>query len=495
MTPITTNMSMNGWDVVSVVTIPFVNAAIHTQGGSPTKMEVSNGTINAQAGFGTWQITVGGGSNLLMFNIPLTNMTGTVTKDGKIIAQFNYPSLAAKLELVLTFVDSSATDRKLVVDSKTPPTAILSLTDDKGQNLSNALDDTFIKQALTVWCGANLSQFSHVFASVNLEPSTSTDEKWAFCKPSTVAYTYIAGNSLTNSYLGITYNTAGKTTPGSVAQIDPTFIPAGCQAAFMLSPALFVTNFLAPAARQQFGIPASSLKIDTTLSNIELTAGTKVALPNVAAGKSDTTSTIVTAVIRGILGGLFEGAADVIMPMPKREYHPFLEEFSITVENSIVTTYAKTSTVVVEEAYGTVTALNNSKSWITLSLDPKTQTPKYTNTQPSVNSHTIQESQGFRIVQGVLQAIGIVALAIGAVITDGLELVVIGALAGVLEGGQQYVLADIESKHKDVAPEINNLVNNLSLPVQWAGKGPFRVAQAGLYRGGFFLAGTLTVAL
>jgi len=487
-------MNMNGWDVVSIVTIPFVNAAIYTQAGSPTKMEVSNGTINAEAGFGTWQITVGGGSNLLMFNIPLTNMIGSVTKDGKTITQFNYPTLAAKLELVLTLVDSSATDRKLVVDSKTPPTAVLSLTDDKGQTLSNALDDTFIKQALTIWCAANLSQFSHVFASVNLEPSTSADEKWAFCKPSIVAYTYIAGNSLSNSYLGIIYNTAGKTTPGSVAQIDPTFIPAGCQVAFMLSPALFVTNFLAPAACQQFGIPASSLKIDTTLSNLELTAGTKVALPNVAAEKSDTTSTVITSVIRGILGGLFGGGADVIMPMPKREYHPFLEEFTIAVENSIVTTYAKTSTVVVEEVYGTVTAFNNSKSWITLSLDPKTQTLKYTNTQPSINNHTIQESQGFKIVQDVLQAIGVVALAIGAVVTDGLELVVIGALAGVLEGGQQYALTDIESKNKEVAPEINNLVNNLSLPVQWAGKGPFKVAQAGLCRGGFFLAGTLALA-
>lgn len=362
MAPTVTNMNMNGWDAVSVVTIFFVNAAIYAQGSSPTKMEVANGTIDAQAGFGTWQITVDGGSNLLMFNIPLTNMTGTVTKDGKIITRFDYPSLAAKLELVLTFVNISATDRRLVVDSKTPPTTVLFLTDDKGQNLFNALDDAFIKQALTIWCVANLSQFSHVFASVNLEPYASVDEKWAFCKPFIVAYSYIAGNFLINSYLGITYNTAGKTTPGFVAQIDPTFIPAGCQAAFMLSSVLFVTNFLAPAVCQQFGISVSSLKIDTTLSNIELTAGTKVALSNVTAGKSDTISIVVIFIIRGILGGLSSGATDVLMPMLEREYHSFLKELSIAVENFIVTTYVKTSTVVAEEVYETVTAFNNSKS-------------------------------------------------------------------------------------------------------------------------------------
>lgn len=75
-----------------------------------------------------------------------------------------------------------------------------------------------------------------------------------------------------------------------------------------------------------------------------------------------------------------------------------------------------------------------------------------------------------------------------------MELIVIGFLAGVLAGGQQYALADIEFRNKDVAPEINDLMNNLSLPVQWAGKGPLKVAQTNFYRESFFLAGTLVVA-
>ena len=46
-------MNMNGWDVISLVTISLVNAAIQAQGSLPTNMQVTTDTLTMQAGFGT----------------------------------------------------------------------------------------------------------------------------------------------------------------------------------------------------------------------------------------------------------------------------------------------------------------------------------------------------------------------------------------------------------------------------------------------------------
>ncbi|KAH7123147.1 clostridium P-47 protein-domain-containing protein [Dactylonectria macrodidyma] len=499
------NMNLNGWDVVALVTIPFVNAAIQNQGGSPPSMQVSTDSLAVQAAFGTWQITTGGSDNILMFNIPLTSISGTATKNGQIVTQFNYQSLAAQVQLVLTFVDGSSTGQNLVVDSKNPPTSVASLMDVNGQPLSNALHDAFIKQALSTWLGDNLSQFNHIFASVDSDPSTASDAQWAFCKPSVVAYTYVSGSSVANSYLGLTYNTAGNTTPGSAAQIDPSFIPAECQAAFMLSPAMFLTNFLAPAASDQFAIPMQSLNIDTSQLSITMAAGVRIPMQqdtvNVPGDSGSDTDSFESGFNNaandtvGVLKWIFgldssasepPDASDAVIPRV-----PFLIDLQISVQSSIVTTFAKTSTVVADTVLGDVTAFNTSQSWLTLSFDASNQSLTYTETQPSNNNHSIVESEGMSVAQDVFEAIGAATVTIGAALTDGADLLMVGALAGVAQGGLQWAQSSFDSANQNDAPEITSLVSNLTLPVNWSSAGPFSVTQAGLYQGGFFLAGTL----
>ncbi|KAH0437667.1 hypothetical protein CcaCcLH18_03787 [Colletotrichum camelliae] len=485
------SMGLNGWDVVSLVPIPFVNAAIQSQGDLPKILKVSLDTLEIQAEFGTWQITVGGSSNIIMFDIPLTDISGKDTKEKSIISQFDYRSLAARVQLFLTFVDGGRSGHNLVVDSKSPPTSIVSLTDANGHPLPSILDDALIKQALTTWLGDNLSQFNHVFASIDIDPGTASNTQWSFCKPAVVAYTYVAGSTLANSYLGLTYNTAGNTKPGSTAQIDPSFVPPGCQSAFMISPAIFLNNFLAPSTRQQFGIPPQSFNVNTSNLSISLAAGTQVALPKVSAN-SPAGSSSVFGTVGSFLGGLV-GISPSISDSDTT-YQPELVDLQISVQNSIIKIYAKTSTVVINGAFGTVTAFNESQSWLTLGLDAARQSLAYKNTQPSVNNHYIQQSESFTIIQDILQAIGIVTVAVGAVLTDGADLLMVSALSGIASGGEQFALSSIESNNKNAAPEINSLVSNLTLPVRWSRAGPFAAATAGLYQGGFFIAGTMRPA-
>lgn len=456
------NNNMNGWDVASLVTITFVNDAIRTQGSSPPSMQLSTDIMDVKAVFGTWQITIGGGPDLLMFNLPLVSMAGTISENGRIITQFNYQNLAARVQLVLKFIDRGAGGHDLVVDSNSPPTSVVSLLDSNGQPLanSNSLDDAYIKEALTDWFGTNLSQFNHVFVNLALDPGVDPNAQWAFCKPAVMAHTFVSGTSLANSYLGLMYNTAGNRTPGATAQVDPSFIPPGCEAAFMLSPAMFLTNFLAPSTATQFHIPPPVLLVDTDQMSVSLPTGAQFDLPPVTGSDNN-------------------------------QYQPVLNGLETVVENSIITMYATSSTLVLDAWYGSVTAHCLSQSWMTLGLDAQGQGLVYTSTQPPINNHTIEQSQGFQIIQEILEIIGIVVLVVSTILTDGAVLLVVGALAGIAEGGLEWALAWFDEHHQNDAPEIDTLVSNLTLPVTWTSSGPFAVSQAGLNQGAFFLAGEM----
>lgn len=423
-------------------------------------LEISTDTMQIQGSFGTWQVTTGGGPDILIFNMPLNVIIGKVSKNGEIITQFDYQKLTARVELTLKFIDTGAGGQNLVVDAKNPPTSVMSLLDSSGRPLSNELDDAYIKEALTDWFAANLSDFNHCFASLDLDPSVDGNMQWAFCKPAVVAYTYVSGDTLSNSYLGLLYNTSGNATPGTVAQIDPSFIPPGCEAAFMLSPAMFLSNFLAPSTAAQFGIPQGWLSIDTNGMSISLAGGVQVNLPQVTGSDSD-------------------------------QYQPVMNSMEVVVEGSIMTMYASTATVVLDKWYGTVTAYDSSQSWMTLALDQSSQGLAYVNTQPSISNHTIEKSEGFEILQDILEAIGIITLVVATILTDGAALLFVGALAGLAQGGVQWGLAWFEDNHQNDAPEITTLVSNLNLPVTWTGAGPFETTQAGLCQGAFFLAGEL----
>lgn len=453
---------MNGWDVSSLVNVPFVNNAIRTQGASPPSMKIATDVLSVKAQFGTWQITTGGAPSFPMFNLPLLSISGTASKKGQILATFDYQNLEAKIQLVLKFIDGDAGGQDLVVDSRNPPTSVVSLLDGKGQALSqtNGIDDAFIQEALVEWLDKNLSQFNHVFASVALDPGANSKSQWAFCKPAVTAHTFISGTSLEDSFLGLLYNTAGNKTPGAVAQVDPSFIPPGCEAAFMLSPAMFLSNFLGPSIAAQFGIPDKFLSIDSRQMRVDLVGGVQINLPEVTASDGN-------------------------------RYRPVLNSLESVVESSTITLYATSSTVVLDEWYGTVTAHCSSQCWLTMGLDKSGKGLTWWTTRPSISNHTIEKSKGFEILQDILEAVGIVALVVATILTDGAALLVVGAIAGLAQGGIQFGLAWYEENHQNDAPEINSLVSNLDLPVNWAAAGPFAVSEAGLHQGAFFLAGSL----
>ena len=86
---------------------------------------------------------------------------------------------------------------------------------------------------------------------------------------------------------------------------------------------------------------------------------------------------------------------------------PYLLALQLTVENSIITTYVKTSAVVLNKWYGTVTAYNESQSWMALHLDETNRTLSWSNTQAPANNLWTEQSEGFTIVQEVLQGLGI----------------------------------------------------------------------------------------
>ncbi|KAM0279348.1 hypothetical protein ACHAO9_011749 [Fusarium lateritium] len=304
----------------------------------------------------------------------------------------------------------------------------------------------------------------------------------------------LVDGGLANSYLGLTYNTRGNTTLGSVPQISPSFIPADCQAAFMISPALFLKDFLATAASDEFNIPSQNMNIDTTLLSISLTVDTPIPQPQLEVDIPHSDANSIASDLNQaaeVVKWFFTGPLPSPPSITTIPYLPLLRELQISVQDSVISTFAKTSTVVKENVLGKVTAYNTSQSWMTLAFNASSQTLSYEPNKPPVNDHTIDQSQGMNTAEEIFQDAGLVAAAAGTVLTDGTSLLLVGALGGIATGGLQITQNSFDENNQNDAPEITGLVSNISLPITWSGSGPFTASQAGLYQGGFYLAGNL----
>lgn len=447
-------INMNGWDTAYVARIPFINQAIVSQKSSPTSFRVKTDVFDCTGTFGDWCITTGGDNEAIVLVLPISEIAGVVQKGNTVVTNFTYQSLFAKVEVKLRFIEKSDSVKQLTIDSSNPPTDIRSLLDSNNKSLKKVLDEAYIKEILLEWLDNNLDEFNHIFAEVDLFKELSKVDAWAFCKPSTVHYVFLNGKDIENSYLGILSNTAGSKQQGGTPSISTSFIPEGCDASYIISSNIFMKTFLLNSIKAQFE------SFNDSDFNIN---------PN------------------GLSLTLVDGKTEKLKPVEHdgKTYHPVLTDLNAQIINSIITIYSKTSTTVLDEWYGSVTAYNNSQTWYSLELGQSQngQTIVYKEAQPPVNNHSISKSTGFEIIETILGVIGIVVVLIATVLTDGAALVVLGSVIGILSGGIEVILSEFEENNQNDSPSIDLLVSNMTSPIRWTGANDFELQFAGLNGG------------
>ncbi|MGF6980357.1 hypothetical protein QFZ94_008874 [Paraburkholderia sp. JPY465] len=182
-------LSTENWDTAFGIKYKDANAAMASGGSSPPNFsgshQVVGNTYKVSASFGTWKMTGGSGS-LLIMALPLSN--GRVSGGGQAEESFEG---TAQIQVSLGFIPQpgSTSSRELRLDNQ-QAVSVLQVTLSSGPPSAR---DT-IKGALQDWLNANVSEFNHVFAVVNLNEFIDKSDAFAWVKPTHVGYAIYTEN-------------------------------------------------------------------------------------------------------------------------------------------------------------------------------------------------------------------------------------------------------------------------------------------------------------
>ncbi|MEJ8853323.1 TULIP family P47-like protein [Variovorax robiniae] len=237
-----TSISTNNWDTAFGIKFRDANATIVAQKSSPASFNGSHavigGAIDVTGTFGDWRMSGGSGS-LLHMTVPIT--AGTVSGAG--LPQASYAG-SAIIQISLGFIPQAGqtTVNKLKVDTAAPA-SVLGLTLSSGP--ADASDA--IQGALGDWLNANLRQFNHVFAAVDINTAVDTGD-FAWLQPTYLGYAIWTENiaSVDDYLFGVLAMTEGRSGSRLSPELDPAIIPAGCDAGFLIAPTCVMRQLFEP---------------------------------------------------------------------------------------------------------------------------------------------------------------------------------------------------------------------------------------------------------
>lgn len=438
-----------GWDTAFAVPVPQVNQAIANHGSSPSGFEVREPTYTVTGDFGAWQICPGGDGRALRMTWPLHNTVLTYT-GGKQFAFDGHVVVEVELHYVPhgELGPHGSRPVALVVnpDAPSPEDAPLSIVNIELTPAPGTVTKSLVRAALKTWGAANLAEFAHVFAVVDLNRMIDKGQ-WAFVTPHYTDYAYLEGGTPETSLLAVLTMTGERTGEHLTEQVSAAAIPPGSRAGFLVSAERTLHDLVRPAMKLAYpGLTDANFLLNDDGSELYLTEGTSVGLAPVEHNGST--------------------------------YHPKLTGLTVQSIGQILELTSHTET---EVAAG-ITATCQATHWykVTLGTSDSGQTLTFAESQAPSIVHAINPSEGSVATQLVIMIVAAIALLILTVLTDGAALIVGGLVIGLVMGADQIVPALIEKLDQDDSPSIDLLVVNALDPISWTGAEAFRLDYASL---------------
>jgi len=456
-----------GWDTAFAIRIDDVNAAIVRKGTSPKTFTasatdtMSHVTVTVSGTFSDWQITQGGSGKLIHMATPVTALTAQGNVPGQGSTTFTFGAGTFEIEVELEYVphtdppaNGSGIYHHLKVCSSTSDQSAVTVldtygfgtsTDGSGTAYEIVADD--VKAALQTWFDANLADFEHVFATVNLN-RTADQGQFAWLLPTYSSYAYIDGPTLDTSVLGILCMTENRSAVGLDQEISPNAIPDGARAGFLIAPARFITEMLWPSMTMVYkGTTSTDFKLNADGTGLELANG----------------EVTITALVDD------DGNSHTTV----------LQNFELTTADQLLKVDATTR---VEVSPG-IHAYTHSVSSYDLTLhqlDSGKQSIYYVEQNHTDPEHWTEESEGVeisKILEGVAAALIVVAIGVA---TEGAGLAAAAIVMGILAGVGSKVPDIIAAANTDAAPSIDLLVFNSVDPLQWTDQADFPLTSVAL---------------
>jgi len=437
-----------GWDTVFGIPVPDVNKAIVDHKSSPKNFSQTEDSYTLSSDFGDWQISLGGDGKNVKMSLPLSNIVLNYTETGKTV---KIKSGVAIIEVTLHYIPHTTAvagkhlgnPMKLVLKDKsdTPTDPVMSVITLTLSSDPGFVATAIIKQGLDDWGNANLADFSHVFAVVDLNRMIDRGQ-WGFVTPNYTSYAYLDNGTLEKSLFGVLTMTGDRTGKSLNEQISPDAIPGTSIAGFIVSQKRALYDLVRPAIMLAYpGLTDSNFLMNDQGDTLYLTNGTSVPIKSVE----------------------YNGTT----------YYPKLEQLNIKSDGEVFTMNSYTTTPV---AAG-ITATCTSTHWYTIELGSCNtgQTLNFKEYQTPSIVHKIVQSKGSHLTQLIIDIVAAIAFIILIILTDGAALIVGGLIIGLMMGANQIVPAAIEKANKDDSPSIDLLLVNSVHPIQWTSSNVFKL--------------------
>ncbi|TIN49196.1 MAG: hypothetical protein E5Y32_02405 [Mesorhizobium sp.] len=314
------------------------------------------------------------------------------------------------------------------------------------------LADTAFQALLQQWLNANLSDFDHVFATVNID-RTADAGAFQWMQPTDVAYAYSDLGTPGDGALGVLCMTKKRPPTGLTQQLSGAIIPALQRAGFAIAKERLLAELLLPAMPHLFpGSAPTDYALSSTGEAIVAAAGNTV---------SFTVKTAATANTRA------------------KTYQAKVVDLQLTVESAEMKLSVTTETVISPG----IRAYCKTQDFLGLHLVDKpdgTQTLGYFDSRPATNDHWTEKDEGLEITEDILGAIALALAALATVGTGGALIGVAALIVGLVVGVMFLTTTLIEDVHRDDAPSIDSLMLNGTTAVTWPDSKDFRLASVEL---------------
>lgn len=452
-----------GWDTVFAIGIADLNAAIVAQSSSPKTFAASGVdplarvSFSVSGKFGDWSVTPGGSGTLIHLLVPIPSLTvasagGTsVFSNGQAIVEVELSYLAQ----VQSTVETSGTLYDLRVrtsaEADDQPVAIIDITFSEANFADLAADVTSV---MSSWFNANISDFDHVFATVNLGRTADTG-LFAWLLPTSVEYAYIDGGP-SGGMLGVLAMTQGRDASTLSAELSPNAIPSGSRAGFLISARRLLEMIILPSMPSVFpGSTVADYALDPDGNGISLS------------------NPVVLDPVQ------YNGSS----------YTPTLQSLEITLSNGSLTLEAVTKT----EVSWQIWSYCRTTTTYQISLVPQTRGTQTLTFQESGNvppEHWTEQGEGIEITEIIAEIVASVLILVIGVLTGGAGLVIATLVIGLLSAIVSVTPAIIAAIGTNDAPPVTALVTSATSSIQWTDQKDFILTSAEL-NGSLQLGGTV----
>jgi len=459
-----------GWDTVSAIHIADANAAVARAGSSPSSFQAAD-TADGYAvsgTFGAWQITTGGSGDLIRLAIPITK--STITKPG---GSTESASGTALVDVRLNYLDeeanppASGTNKLLKVQTtiagpEAPAASVVQIN--YTGTAPSFLADAALQGMLGGWLNANLQDFDHVFATVNIDRTADTGA-FQWMQPTHVAYAYSDMGTPNDGLLGVLCMTGNRVEAGLPQQISSVVIPPGQRVGFLIAKQRLLENLMLPAMPNVFpGSTLADFKLSTTGEAI-VNATNNVSFTVTTAAQGNT---------------------------PASTHAAQIVDLQLTVEADEM----QLSVTTVTDISPGIKAYCQTQSFLGIRLVNKpdgTQTLGFYDSRAAVTNPWTEEDPGIQITEEILGIVALLLAAVAIVVTDGAAIGAAALIVGLVVGVMSLTTTLIQDAGKDDAPSIDSLVLNSTAAITWPDSKDFRLGTAGL-SDSLQLGGTLTLA-